>query len=73
MNAYLAQTYERLNRPAQALQVVGELRRHASAEQLEKLDRMAIRLGQATPTSPVSSSTSPSASEALRRALDAEN
>ena len=69
----LAQTYERLNRPAQALQVVGELRRHASAEQLEKLDRMAIRLGQATPTSPVSSSTSPSASEALRRALDAEN
>ena len=69
----LAQTYERLNHPAQALQVVGELRQHANADQLEKLDRMAIRLGQATTTSPLSPSTSPPTSEALRRALDAEN
>ena len=69
----LAQTYERLNRPAQALQVVAELRRHASADQLEKLDRMAVRLSQATPTSSDSPTTSEPVSEAPQRALDAEN
>jgi hypothetical protein len=69
----LAQTYERLNRRAQALQVINELRQHATAEQLEKLDRMAIRLSQTSISGPATAPASAPASNAPRGALDAEN
>lgn len=63
---WLAQTYERLNRWAQAVQVIDELRQHATAEQLEKLDRMAIRLRQASITSPAATSASATPPDAPR-------
>jgi hypothetical protein len=46
----LSQAYEHLARPAQALQIIDELRPTASADQREKLDRMRLRLAQATMT-----------------------
>ncbi len=69
----LAQTYERLNRRAQAVQVIDELRQHATAEQLEKLDRMAIRLSQPAMTAPSALTTSTTLPEVPCQALDAEN
>jgi len=57
----LAQVYERLNRTAQALQVIDELQGQADAEQLQKLARMRARL------------MLPGASEVQERPLDAEN
>ncbi|MBA3697415.1 MAG: hypothetical protein H0W78_00920 [Planctomycetes bacterium] len=57
----LAQTYERLGRIAQALQVVDELHAQADPEQAQKLARMRARLA------------STGASEVQQRPLDAEN